>query len=85
MSRDWVSWANDRAEEKTMARSTANVEVEIAFTKYMIVSWFWLTSRSVKFSILLCRLDIAPRPPRDVFLLIQRELPANLCRRAEYE
>jgi len=31
MSTDWLSWANDHAEEETMARSTANVEVEIAF------------------------------------------------------
>src|SRR5215510_10909257 len=40
---------------------------------------------SVKFAVLLRTFDIAPCPSGDVFLLIERQLPANFCGRAEHE
>ena len=37
-----------------------------------------------KFAVLLRCFDVAPCPAGDVRLLIQRQLPANLCGRAEH-
>ena len=62
-----------------------NAEPKIVFMDWTIVSCFVVTSRSIKFAILLRCFDVAPCPAGDVRLLIERQLPANFCGRAEHQ
>src|SRR5262245_19700476 len=82
ISGDCVSWADNLVDEKAMIKSTANLELKIIFIDGCF-SLFSGARVSIKFAILLCCFNVAPRPARDVFLLIECQLPANFCGRSE--
>src|SRR5947208_10999243 len=63
--------------------SVANAKPVIVFMLRVLLSDFTAASRLVKFAELFRCFDVAPRPPRDILLLIERKLPANFRGRSE--
>jgi hypothetical protein len=85
MSADCVSSADNRPCGMITARSVANAEPTIVFMLQVLLPDFTAASRSAKFAKLLGCFNIAPRPARDVLLLVECQLPANFRGRSEHE
>ena len=77
MSEDCVSSADNLAWGMITDRSVANAKPVIVFMLRVLLSDFTAASRLAKFAELLRSFDVAPRPPRDVLLLVEGKLPAN--------
>src|SRR5437016_5664615 len=85
MSADCVSSADNPAWAEITARSVANAKAAIVFMLRVLLSDFMAASRLAEFAKLLRCFDVAPRPPGDILLLIERKLPANFRGRPEDE
>src|SRR6266436_4319019 len=85
MSADCVSSADSLAWGMITDRSVANAKPVIVFMVRVLLSDFTAASRLAKFSELLRCFDVAPRPPGDVLLFVEGELPANFRGRSEHK
>src|SRR4029077_19490252 len=85
MSADCVSSADNLAWEMITDRSVANAKPVIVFMLRVLLSDFTAASRLAKFAELFRCFDVAPRPPGDILLLIERKLPANFRGRSEHK